>query len=59
MKTLVILAVLATAASLALGMRSMAHGGDEDMRNSGRFMLARVALQGLALALLLLALAMG
>lgn len=56
MKTLVILAALLTAASLVLGMRSMVHGGEEEARKSARFMTARVALQGLALALLVAAL---
>lgn len=59
MKALVILAALATAASLVLGMRSMARGGEEDARDSGRLMSARVGLQGLTLALLLLALFLG
>jgi hypothetical protein len=59
LNALVILAVLATAASLVLGMRSMTHGGEEDARNSGRLMGARVGLQGLTLVLLLLALFLG
>jgi hypothetical protein len=59
MKTLVILAALATAGALVLGLSSMARGGPEEARRSARMMGARVALQGLALILLLLALAFG
>jgi hypothetical protein len=36
----------------------MAHGGEYDARHSTQFMLARVGAQGLALALLLIALMM-
>lgn len=56
MKIFVLLAMLATAVSLILGVRSMAHGGDEDRRDSGRYMNARVGFQALALLMLLLAL---
>lgn len=59
MTVLIVMAALATAAALVLGINSMAHGGEADIRRSARLMTARVAFQGLALLLLLLALAIG
>jgi len=52
----IILAAVATAAALAGGIASMAHGGEYDRRHGGQFMAARVGLQGVALALVLIAL---
>ena len=46
---LVVIAMLATLGMLALGVISMARGGDP--RRSNRFMQSRVLLQGLALLL--------
>lgn len=52
----ILLAVVATVGALAGGIASMAHGGEYDRRHGGRFMAARVGLQGLALVLALIAL---
>ena len=49
-------AALFAAISLFNGVSSMAHGGPEDRSASDRLMFQRVAWQGLALALILLAL---
>ena len=51
---LMLVGVLATATSLVMGIRSMAHGGDLDEEN--RLMTTRVALQGGTLLILLIAL---
>ncbi len=59
LKTMVLMAVLATAGALARGIVSMARGGRYDRRYSGWFMSARVAFQGLALLLVLIALLVG
>ncbi len=53
---LIVLALLATVVSLGLGVRSMAKGGEYDQSHSTQFMLMRVAFQGLALVLLVIAL---
>ena len=53
---LVVLAMIATAVSLILGIRSMEKGGDYDQTHSTRFMLLRVGFQLLTLVLLLFAL---
>lgn len=53
---LIVLALVATAVSLVLGMQSMARGGEYDKQHSGRYMTLRIASQGAAFALLLLAL---
>jgi len=53
---LIVLALLATVVSLGLGVRSMAKGGEYDQSHGTQFMLMRVAFQGLALVLLVIAL---
>jgi hypothetical protein len=53
---LVVLALVATAVSLVLGMQSMARGGEYDRQHSGRYMTLRIAAQGIAFVLLLVAL---
>jgi len=53
--TVVILAAIATAIVLLMGVRSMAHGGEYDRQHSGGLMTARVALQGVAFVLMLIA----
>ena len=50
------IAMLALLASLLLGLFFMARGGEADRRNSNRMMRLRVALQGLANVLFILAL---
>ena len=52
---LVILALIATVVVLGLGLRSMARGGTYDAEHAEKFMWERVALQGLAVVLLLAA----
>ncbi len=52
---LVICALIATLVVLALGLRSMARGGDYDREHAEKFMWERVALQGLVVVLLLAA----
>lgn len=52
---LVIAALIATLVVLALGLRSMARGGDYDKEHAEKFMWERVALQGLVVVLLLAA----
>ena len=55
--TLFILAAAAMAAySLASGISSMAHGGESEAGQAQEFMFRRVAWQGLAVLLVLLAL---
>ena len=49
---LIVLAVVATAAVLALGLVSMARGGSFDDRFSNRLMRLRVFTQGVAVALI-------
>ncbi len=53
--TMVLLATFATVASLASGIVSMAQDGEVAHRNSAQWMVWRVALQGLAFVLVLLA----
>ena len=53
--TVVILAAIATAVALVMGVRSMAHGGEYDRRHSGEWMSVRVALQAVAFVLMLIA----
>ncbi len=50
---LVIAALVATVIVLALGLRSMARGGDYDRENAEKFMWERVALQAIVVILLL------
>lgn len=52
---LVIAALIATIFVLALGLRSMARGGNYDKEHAEKFMWERVALQGLVVVLLLVA----
>ena len=52
---LVIAALIATLVVLALGLRSMARGGDYDKEHAETFMWERVAIQGLVVVLLLAA----
>lgn len=53
---LVILAMIATAISLILGINSMERGGEYDRTHGTRYMSMRVGFQGLTLVLLLVAL---
>jgi hypothetical protein len=55
MTLLALIAFLATLAFLALGINSMVHGGEFDRTHGTRYMAMRVAAQGAAFALLLLA----
>ncbi|MDJ0908078.1 MAG: twin transmembrane helix small protein [Woeseiaceae bacterium] len=52
---LVIAALVATVVVLAMGLRSMARGGEYDREHAEKFMWERVALQGLVIVLLLVA----
>jgi hypothetical protein len=52
----IILALLATAVALLFGLMSLAQGGSFDKDFGTGFMWARVGLQGLAIALMVLAL---
>ena len=54
---LIVLALIATIASLGWGVGSMAHGGSFDEKHSAQLMTARVGFQGLAIVLLLIAIA--
>ena len=56
MGLLVVLAALGVAVALFNGILSMAHGGEADQRESHRLMFKRVAWQGLAILLVLIAL---
>jgi hypothetical protein len=56
---LVIAALIATVVVLALGLRSMAHGGKYDQEHAEKFMWERVALQALVILLLLAAVLVG
>ena len=53
---MIILALLATIAALGTGVVSMVRGGEYDSKHSTQLMYARVGFQGLALALMLVAL---
>ena len=52
---LIIAALIATVVVLALGLRSMARGGDYDREHAEKFMWERVALQALVVLLLIAA----
>lgn len=52
---LVVLALLATLVTLVLGLRSMAIGGEYDREHAEKFMWERVALQAVAVILLIAA----
>jgi hypothetical protein len=56
---LVILALLATVASMVVGVGSMIKGGEYDDKHSGQFMNARIIFQGIAALLLVMALVAG
>lgn len=56
---LIIAALIATVVVLALGLRSMAHGGSYDREHAEKFMWERVALQALVVLLLLAAVLLG
>lgn len=55
---LILLAAVATAGVLAMGVGTMVHGGEMDARRSGVYMAFRVGLQVVAFLLILAALAM-
>lgn len=52
---LVILALVATVVVLGLGLRSMSRGGQYDQEHAEKFMWERIALQSLAIILLIAA----
>jgi len=52
---LIIAALIATIVVLAMGLRSMARGGDYDREHAEKFMWERVALQALVVVLLITA----
>jgi len=52
----IVIALLATVATLIWGIVSMAQGGEFDLHHSHQIMFARVGLQGVTLLLLLVAL---
>lgn len=56
---LIIGALIATVVVLALGLRSMAHGGKYDQEHAEKFMWERVGLQALVIVLLVAAVLMG
>lgn len=53
---MIILALIATIASLIVGVWSMGHGGKFDQEHSNQLMRARLIFQGLALLLMVAAL---
>lgn len=55
MTAFAVIAFAVAAWFLILGIHSMAHGGESDRRHATGYMIGRVAAQGAALALLLLA----
>jgi len=55
MTTLIVLALVATIVSLVWGVGSMAVGSEFDHKHDAQFMNARVAFQGVAVALILAA----
>ena len=55
---LVVAALIATVVVLGMGLRSMARGGEYDREHAEKFMWERVALQGVAIVLLLVAVVM-
>lgn len=54
--TMVVIGLLATIASLGLGIGSMVAGGAYDRKHADQFMSARVGLQALTIVVLLVAL---
>ncbi|NNF15102.1 MAG: twin transmembrane helix small protein [Gammaproteobacteria bacterium] len=59
LEIVVIFALIATVGAMVLGLWSMGKGGSFDRQISVHFMYARIALQGLAVLLMLLALYIG
>ncbi len=55
---LIIGALIATVIVLGMGLRSMARGGEYDREHAEKFMWERVALQGLVIVLLVIAVLM-
>jgi len=55
----IVLAALATAGALVMGIVAMLRGGEYDRQHAGQFMTARVGLQAATLLLLFAALALG
>ncbi len=53
---LIVLALIATVASLGWGIGSMAHGGSYDAEHSNQLMRARIGFQAVAVVLLLIVL---
>ncbi len=53
---MIVLALIATIAALGAGIFSMVRGGEFDRKHGTELMFARVGFQGIALALLLVAL---
>lgn len=58
MTAIIVLAALATAVALGMGIFSMLRGGEYDRQHAGQFMMARVGLQAATLALLVVAFAL-
>lgn len=54
--TMIVLALIATIATLVTGIYSMLRGGEFDERHSTQIMFARIGFQGLTLVLLIIAL---
>lgn len=52
---LIIAALIATVVVLAMGLQSMARGGDYDKEHAEKFMWERVGLQALVIVLLIVA----
>lgn len=55
LNALIFAALLATVVVLAVGLRSMAHGGSYDREHAEKFMWERIALQAVVIILLVLA----
>lgn len=58
MTAIIVIAALATAVALGMGIYSMLRGGDYDRAHAGQFMTARVGLQAATLVLLVVAVAL-
>ena len=59
MTILIVLALIATIGSMAMGIGSMVRGGAYDDKHSGQFMNARLIFQAVAALLLIMALFAG
>jgi hypothetical protein len=55
LNVIIVAALLMTVGLMGTGIWSMAHGGEFDREHSTQLMLARVAVQGITVVLLLLA----